>query len=74
MVEHSAVNRVVVGSSPTLSANHGKHGVMANTADCGSANMGSIPIAYPICGDNSMVECLAYIQVVGGSTPSPHTI
>ena len=47
LVEQPAFNRWVTGSSPVTPI-HGGYGIMAITADCGSANMSSILISDPL--------------------------
>ena len=53
MVEHSAVNRVVVGSSPTrgvfLYKNVRPHGQAVKTSPFHGGNTGSIPVGVIIC-------------------------
>ena len=44
MVEHSAVNRVVVGSSPTRGVLFWLHGQAVKTSPFHGGNTGSIPV------------------------------
>ena len=56
MVEHSAVNRVVVGSSPTRGVFLRPHGQAVKTSPFHGGNTGSIPVGviemFPerVCG------------------------
>ena len=52
MVEHSAVNRVVVGSSPTRGA-FWLHGQVVKTSPFHGGNTGSIPV-----GVTSIKQCI----------------
>ena len=52
MVEHSAVNRVVVGSSPTRGVFLRPHGQAVKTSPFHGGNTGSIPV-----GVTSFIAC-----------------
>ena len=73
MVEHSAVNRVVVGSSPTRGVFLRPHGQAVKTSPFHGGNTGSIPvgvisvIAYADVAQ--LAEQLICNQQVIGSSP-----
>ena len=75
MVEHSAVNRVVVGSSPTRGVR--LHGQAVKTPPFHGGNRGSNPLGVISriesglnCRHGSMAEQLICNQQVVGSTPT----
>ena len=54
MVEHSAVNRVVVGSSPTRGVFLRPHGQAVKTSPFHGGNTGSIPVGVIGCKADSI--------------------
>ena len=68
MVEHSAVNRVVVGSSPTRGVFLRPHGQAVKTSPFHGGNTGSIPVGVIL--DSSAVEHSAVNRRVVGSNPT----
>ena len=76
MVEHTAVNRGVVGSSPTRGAYEsymiitGPHGQAVKTSPFHGGNTGSIPVGVIFYADMAqLAEQLICNQQVEGSSP-----
>ena len=68
MVEHSAVNRVVVGSSPTRGVIW-LHGQAVKTSPFHGGNTGSIPVGVIYADVAQLAEQLICNQQVIGSSP-----
>ena len=58
MVEHSAVNRVVVGSSPTRGVFLRPHGQAVKTSPFHGGNTGSIPVGviFRLCSAYNIIN------------------
>ena len=69
MVEHSAVNRVVVGSSPTRGVFLRPHGQAVKTSPFHGGNTGSIPVGVIYADVAQLAEQLICNQQVIGSSP-----
>ena len=74
MVEHSAVNRVVVGSSPTRGVwvkpiEIRLHGQAVKTSPFHGGNRGSIPLGVTYADMAQLAEQLICNQQVNGSSP-----
>ena len=69
MVEHSAVNRRVVGSSPTRGAFLRLRGQAVKTSPFHGGNTGSIPVGVIYADVAQLAEQLICNQQVIGSSP-----
>ena len=68
MVEHSAVNRVVAGSSPARGVIR-LHGQAVKTSPFHGGNTGSIPVGVIVADVAQLAEQLICNQQVIGSSP-----